>query len=156
MSENLTKARAAKIARAGMYATSIVALTDANGIDFEVYSGGGRAHPGERSISIAPVTGVVSYYVALHEIGHIVCRGRSAPKLEQEANAWQWAIDNAIVEPSPAVRKGIARRLRSYHSRHVRQARTAYRRFPPAEHVFWKLADLKPPRDNYDGRAIKL
>lgn len=154
--EALVKARAAKIARAGLYAAHVAELAEAHGVIIRDRSPGGRATPSLRMVAIGPVTGVVSYYVALHEIAHCVGRGRSAPKLECEANAWQWAIDNAIVPPTPAVRKGIARRLRSYHARHVRQAHRSYRRFPAAGHVFWKLAEVEPPRPDYDGRGVKL
>ena len=156
MSEHLTKARAAKTARAGMYAVHIAELAEAHGIIIRERSPGGTATPSLRMVAIGPVSGVVSYYVALHEIGHCVTRSASKPTLEREAISWEWAIENALVPPTPAVRKGIVRRLRSYHARHVRQAHRSYRRFPPAEHVFWKLAELEPPRVNYDGRAIKL
>lgn len=156
MSEALTKARAAKIARAGLYAAHVAELAEANGVEVEVYQGNGRAVPRERVIRIKAVRGVVSYYVALHEIGHCVMRGRSKPTLECEALAWQWAIDRAIVKPSPAVRKMIRRALRSYHARHLRYAHRRYMRFPESGHVFWTLAEVEPPRRDYDGRPIKL
>jgi hypothetical protein len=154
--EALVNARAAKAARAGLYADPVAELCREHDVIIrERRSAGGRATPSLRMISIGAVSGVVSYYVALHEIGHVIGRGRSAPKLECEANAWQWAIDHAAVTPSPAVRNKIVRCLGSYHARHVRMSRSRYVRFPPAGHVFWKLAELEPPRPDYDGRGIK-
>jgi hypothetical protein len=155
--EALVNARAAKAARAGLYADHVAELCREHDVILrDRRSAGGRATPSLRMVEVGAVSGVVSYYVALHEIGHVIGKGRSAPKLECEANAWQWAIAHAAVPPSPAVRKGIARRLRSYHARHVRMAHRRYVRFPPAEHVFWKLAEIDPPRPDYDGRAVKL
>lgn len=145
MSEPLVKARAAKLARAGIYAAHVAELAEALRIDVRIdRTRGGRATPSYRYVSIAPVRGIVTYYVALHELGHVVGRGRSAPKLEQEANAWQWAIEHAIVPPSPGVRKMIRRCLRNYHARHVRMAQRRYVRFPPSEHSFWTLAGIEP------------
>lgn len=139
-----TKAHAGKLARAGLYAAHVAELAEANRIEVEVYTGGGRAIPANRAIRIRPVRGIVTYYVALHEIAHVIGRGRSAPKLEQEANAWQWAIEHAIASPTPGVRKMMRRCLRNYHARHMRMAERRYVRFPPGEHVFWTLAELEP------------
>lgn len=47
-------------------------------------------------VRIAPVQSIVTYAVALHELGHCLGRGRTAPRLECEANAWAWAIRNAM------------------------------------------------------------
>jgi hypothetical protein len=146
MSAALANARAAKSVRAGMYAKHVVELAEAHGLLIRERRPGGRATPSLRLIEIGPVRGPVSYYVALHEIGHCVGRGRSAPLLEGEANAWEWAIDHAMIAPTPAVRKAIVRCLRSYHARHVRMAHRRHVRFPPAHHVFWTLAHLDPPR----------
>ena len=60
-----------------------------------------RWRGGRREISVPPIRGQVSYFIALHEIGHLVGPGRSAPRLESEANAWLWALDHSVVEPTP-------------------------------------------------------
>ena len=70
-----------------------------------------RWRGGRIAISIPPIRGQVSYFIALHEIGHLVGRGRSAPRLEAEANAWVWALQHSAVEPTAATRRSIVRRL---------------------------------------------
>jgi hypothetical protein len=84
----------------------------------------------------------MSYLVALHELGHIVGRGRSAPKLECEANAWKWALERAIIEPTPANLRGIGRRLRSYQrwAARLQKRRKNPPRLPAPEHDFWRMA----------------
>ena len=46
-----------------------------------------------------PRSGARSHFIALHEIGHLVGKGRSAPRLESEANAWLFALEHTVVEP---------------------------------------------------------
>jgi hypothetical protein len=95
------------------------------------------------SIAIPPIRGQVSYFIALHEIGHLVGRGRSAPRLESEANAWLWALDHAVVEPTTATLRSISRRLRGYLDwARSRQYRRVPPRIPPREHAFWSLLEL--------------
>jgi hypothetical protein len=102
-----------------------------------------RWRGGKLEISIPPIRGQVSYFIALHEIGHLVGRGRSAPRLESEANAWLWALDNSVVEPTPATLRSISRRLRGYLDwAHSRQYRRVPPRIPPREHPFWSLLEL--------------
>ena len=50
-------------------------------------------------IRIPPVRGQVSYFIALHEIGHLVGHGRSGRRLESEAAAWRFALSTALVAP---------------------------------------------------------
>jgi hypothetical protein len=98
---------------------------------------------GRREISVPPIRGQVSYFIALHEIGHLIGRGRSAPRLESEANAWLWALENSVVEPTPATRRSIGRRLRGYLEwARNRQHRRIPPRIPPREHPFWRLLAL--------------
>ena len=61
-----------------------------------------RWRGGRLEISIPPIRGQVSYFIALHEIGHLVGKGRSAPRLESEANAWLFALEHSVVEPTTA------------------------------------------------------
>jgi hypothetical protein len=92
------------------------------------------------AIRIPPVRGQVTYFVALHEIGHLVGPGRSGTRLEKEAAAWRFALHEACVLPSDACRRRIGKRLRSYVTwAELRQ----YRRRPPVlpepGSDFWRL-----------------
>ena len=112
--------------------------------------GSSRARPGDplarrqaRDRDPPRSAGQVSYFIALHEIGHLVGPGRSAPRLEAEANAWLWALAHSAVEPTPATRRSIARRLRGYLEwAQNRQYRRVPPRIPPREHAFWDLLAL--------------
>ena len=92
-----------------------------------------------------PVRGQVTYFVALHEIGHLVGPGRSGTRLEKEAAAWRFALHAALVEPTDACRRRIGRRLRSYVTwAEARQHRRRPPVLPPPESPFWPL--LRVPR----------
>jgi hypothetical protein len=121
-------------------------LCRAHGIELVGASSRGRAirwRGGKLEISIPPVRGQVSYFIALHEIGHLVGRGRSAPRLESEANAWIWALDHSVVEPTPATLRSISRRLSGYLDwARNRQYRRVPPRIPPRGHPFWGLLEL--------------
>jgi hypothetical protein len=96
-------------------------------------------------IKIPPVRGQVTYFVALHEIGHLVGPGRSGRRLEKEAAAWRWALAHAIVEPTQASRRSMGRRLRSYvWWAELRQHRRRPPVIPRQRSAFWRLlADLE-------------
>jgi len=103
----------------------------------EVHRGNGRR---TIAIRIPPVRGQVTYFVALHEIGHLVGPGRSGTRLDKEAAAWRFALREARVEPTETCRRRIGKRLRSY----VTWAeRCQHRRRPPvlpeATSEFWQL-----------------
>jgi hypothetical protein len=119
-----------------------------HGIELNGSSSRGRAirwRGGRREISIPPIRGQVSYFIALHEIGHLVGRGRSAPRLESEANAWLWALEHSVVEPTTATKRSISRRLHGYLEwARNRQYRRVPPRIPPREHPFWRLLALSP------------
>jgi hypothetical protein len=118
------------------------------GIELVGSSARGRAirwRGGRLEISIAPIRGQVSYFIALHEIGHLVGKGRSAPRLESEANAWLFALEHTAVEPTPATLRSISRRLRGYLEwARNRQHRRVPPRIPPRDHAFWRLLALSP------------
>jgi hypothetical protein len=126
-------------------------LCDEHGIELVGSSSRGRAireRGGRRSISIPEVRGQVSYLVALHEIGHLVGAGRSAPRLEAEANAWLFALQRSRVEPTAATRRSIESRLRSYLDWARRcQHRKHPPRIPERSHPFWALLEgaYQPP-----------
>lgn len=91
-------------------------------------------------IRVPPVRGQVSYFVALHEIGHLVGAGRSGRRLESEEAAWRYALAHALVAPTDATRRRIGRRLRSYVTwaeLRARRRRPPY--VPPRGDPFWDL-----------------
>lgn len=91
-------------------------------------------------IRIPPVRGQVSYFVALHEIGHLVGDGRSGRRLEKEAAAWRFALREALVEPTDATRRRLGRRLRSYVTWAERRTRRRTPpHIPPVTDPFWEL-----------------
>jgi hypothetical protein len=71
---------------------------------------------------VEPITGTISYFVALHELGHLADsigpRGlrlrNQRPTLEREACAWQWALDNTCVVPTRGVWLLMYHNLRTY------------------------------------------
>ncbi|HET8976064.1 MAG TPA: hypothetical protein VFN15_05505 [Solirubrobacterales bacterium] len=121
-------------------------LCAAHGIGLAGSSARGRAirwRGGRLEIAIPPIRGQVSYFIALHEIGHLVGRGRSAPRLEAEANAWIWALENSAFEPTDATLRSISKRLDGYlRWAQNRQHRRVPPRIPPREHAFWSLLTL--------------
>jgi hypothetical protein len=118
-------------------------LCEQHGIELAGSSRRGRAirwRGGRLEIAIPEIRGQVSYFIALHEIGHLVGPGRSAPRLEAEANAWLWALERAAVEPTVATRRSIVRRLQGYLDwARNRQHRRVPPRIPPRDHPFWEL-----------------
>ena len=91
-------------------------------------------------IRVPPVRGQVSYFVALHEIGHLVGPGRSGRRLVSEEAAWRFALTEALVAPTDTTRRRIGRRLRSYVTWAELRARRRRPPFlPPAHDPFWEL-----------------
>lgn len=117
-----------------------------HGIELVGSSARGRAirrRGGRLEIAIPPIRGQVSYFIALHEIGHLVGRGRSAPRLEAEANAWLWALEQTAVKPTEATLRSISKRLRGYLAwAENRQYRRVPPRIPERDHAFWALLSL--------------
>lgn len=97
-------------------------------------------------IGIPDVTNVDTYYLALHEIGHVVGRGRSKPILEREANAWAYAIETAKWPPTEEVREMIKTYLGSYGG-YIRVKKDGtialggHRRRPDDGHPYWSLLE---------------
>jgi hypothetical protein len=91
-------------------------------------------------IRVPPVRGQVSYFVALHEIGHLVGAGRSGRRLESEEAAWRFALSEALVAPTDATRRRIGKRLQSYVTWAELRARRRHPPFVPlANDPFWQL-----------------
>ena len=128
----------------------IAQLCAEHGIGLTGSSSRGRAirwRGGRLEISIPEIRGQVSYFIALHEIGHLVGRGRSAPRLEAEANAWLWALKHAAVRPTDATLRSISKRLHGYLEwARNRQHRRVPPRIPPRDHAFWSLLSLGEER----------
>jgi hypothetical protein len=120
-------------------AEHIESLCQEHEITVESHSSGGRAWKKGRRIKIRPVKSDITYFVALHEIGHILHpdAGRGL-RLHKEAHAWDWAIKNSIVPVSAAVSKMIFRSLDSY-----RRALQGGKRMKsvPKDHLFWQLLE---------------
>ena len=94
-------------------------------------------------IWIPEIRGQISYLIALHELGHIVSRGnRSMRQLEAEADAWRWALEHSLVEPTQHSYGRLHSYLESYlhraHARHVAGARIRAA-IPPPESTYWAL-----------------
>lgn len=89
--------------------------------------------------------GQVSYFVALHELGHVLSRGNaSLRQLEREADAWRFALRHALVEPTPATARSLLRSLESYLRRAQARARRGDRvraAIPGAESDYWQLRE---------------
>jgi hypothetical protein len=104
------------------------------------------ARPRPRRIWIPPVVDLVAYYTALHELGHVVGKGRSKPKLEAEANAWVYAIRTARWPLTDEVRNSIRDALRSYGGGVpiLKSGRPGqkWRPEPPVGHAFWSLREI--------------
>jgi hypothetical protein len=123
----------------------VEALCAGHGIAL-TFSGRGRAEVHRRGherfsvIRVPPIRGQVSYFVALHEIGHLVGPGRSGRRLEREAAAWRWALANSRVAPTDATRRRLGAKLRSYVTwAELRRHRKRPPVLPPSESEFWTL-----------------
>jgi hypothetical protein len=94
-------------------------------------------------IVIAPIRGQVSYFVALHELGHLLSPGnRSLRQLEREADAWRFALRHSLVVPTPATARSLVRSLESYVVRAQRRAALGYRTkavIPDRDSFFWEV-----------------
>ena len=77
-----------------------------------------KALPTARVVMFATFTDPLSYYAALHEIGHVMLHcglpKEDAQLITREAEAWVWALDNALDDPPPTARRFIALALLSY------------------------------------------
>jgi hypothetical protein len=107
-------------ATAARLAEHVQRLADEHGVTIE-HQGRGIGYRKQRRITVPPVRGRASYFVALHELGHVV-GPNPRRRLDQETAAWQWALDHALDDPTPAVARMIARCLRSYRARAERAA----------------------------------
>lgn len=140
-------------------------LAKRHDVTLEFGSNNGVAYPRERLIKLRPVKSTITYGIGLHEMGHIVGSGRASPRLQCEANAWLWALRNAIKgSVDVAFEQSVRNRLRSYYewacwrSGHIMPAsidgyltappfywtdpRPGCPAIPPEGHEFWRLLNL--------------
>jgi hypothetical protein len=89
-----------------------------------------------RTISVRPVKTERTYIMALHEIGHIIGRNRSGRRLEQEAAAWDFVLEQSIVPLSSASYAFMLRCLDSYLRRATYSRRAMV--IPETVHRFWE------------------
>lgn len=107
-----------------------------------VVPGRGRARVRERVIQHPPITlsDPMTYFVALHEIGHIQV-GLSGTRLEREAACWRYALDVALFEPHFSIRQRICACLVRYlHRAHVNGWPV-----PHKGHDYWRLMSWWQP-----------
>jgi len=94
-------------------------------------------------VVVPPVRGQVSYFVALHELGHVLSRGNaSLRQLEREADAWRFALRHSLVEPTAATARSLLRSLDSYLRRAQARARRGDRvhaTIPGPDSDYWRL-----------------
>jgi hypothetical protein len=96
----------------------------------------GRAFQRTREVHLPPVRSATTYALALHEIGHIVAK-TSGRRLDQEAQAWQWAEQNSIEWTEPMIKKA-ARCMKSY-LRWCERRKGAW--IPPQDHPARRIAE---------------
>lgn len=121
---------------------------------------GAQAFVRLRMIRTPPITDLLSYYIALHELGHLVGRGRRSPQLEREANGWVYAIETARWPQTPEVSRAISSSLQSYgggdleyggggvYKNRRGEYRLDRRKKVPDGHPYWSLlkhGTLTPP-----------
>jgi len=111
------------------------------------HSSGGRAYRKKRYIKIRPVKSSITYATALHEIGHVLGKQQSKPRLYSEAMAWVWAKQNARVW-TKTMQKDMIKSLKSYYDwakrKHARGVKNAPR-WPEPDHPFWTLTNFPLP-----------
>lgn len=122
-------------------AAHVDTIAAVNGIDVRPKSRGGRAWRRERAIAIPPIRSERGYFTALHELGHVL-GPQSRHRLDKEGEAWEWALDNAEVEPSPATARMMYACLTGYLAWAVgKQMRGGNVRVPEPDAPFWDTLD---------------
>ena len=77
----------------------------------------------------------MAYFVALHEIGHVV-NGMTPPtRLDREAAAWVWALEHSLLEPHYSIRQRICALL----VRYIYRAKENNWKLPETDSDFYKL-----------------
>lgn len=153
-------------------ANHVAHLCDEYRIHHEVVQGArGRALPARRVIRTPAVRGIRQYYLALHEIAHVVLADCAAeageaydlyPAVRREEQAWRWALEHATEAPTDGIRRWIFRGLWGYvvagGSAHYMGAFDPLGRMVPApDDPFWELlGDLVPDPGRVAYEAAKI
>lgn len=119
----------------------IAVLCREHGIRRSVSEARGRARVKERWIQHPPIRSEMAYFVALHEIGHIMVGIDGMTRLEREAAAWDWALDNALVLPHYSTRQRICACLVRYLAR----AQDRGWKIPRQNSRYWQLLEWWSP-----------
>lgn len=139
----------AYVASVGKLEKHIHRLCQENGIRRIVKPGRGRARVAMRVIRHPPLgQDPMAYFVALHEIGHVVI-GLTGTRLEREALAWQYALDNSIIPVHYSIRQRICACLIRYLAR----ANQAGWKQPVRGDLYWDLVAWWRPL--VDGSTIE-
>src|SRR5258708_1675211 len=100
----------------------------------------GRAFRKMRGIRIPPIKSQITYVIALHDIGHIIGKGRSKRRLESEGAAWQYVLDTTIVPLRKATYRRMLKYLDSYLTHNEARMAIGLRAkftLPPPESPLW-------------------
>jgi hypothetical protein len=78
-----------------------------------------KAFTSDAYIRTPPINGPVTYFTAMHELGHCLSEesrscGKAKDIIGDEAHAWLWALDNAMQSPSESVKKRIWKSFSTY------------------------------------------
>lgn len=116
----------------------VAALCKEHDITRIVAPGRGHAHVKTRTIQHPPIRAadLMTYFVALHEIGHILV-GLSGTRLEREAACWRYALDVALIEPHFSIRQRICACL----VRYLWRAQGRGWKIPAPDHDYWRLME---------------
>jgi hypothetical protein len=109
-------------------------LCKEHGITRVIRPGRGHAKVEKRWIQHPPIREEMAYFVALHEIGHIMV-GLQDSRLQREAAAWAWALENSIVRPHYSTRQRITALL----VRYIARAQANGWKIPADGELFWRL-----------------
>lgn len=102
-------------------------ITETHDISVSDHSRGGRAWRRESRVAFRPVKSVRTYAVAMHELGHILGSRQGGRRLEAEAGAWRWAVNNRL-KLSPAQAEGWDDIMSGHLQSYVRWARNKQER----------------------------
>lgn len=136
----------------GEMAAHVYRIARENGIQIIFKTGsGGRAWKRLSRIAIGPVKSIVTYAIAMHELGHVLGEHQNDDdiRLIREAYAWKWAFENALPGAVNDRFENKAKKcLTSYYNwakwrnrEGARKSRRAIRspKFPPSDHIFWEI-----------------
>lgn len=118
----------------------------------------GTADPETREVVTRYVLSLESYCCAMHELGHILsgitspregARGFScAKRLEEEAHAWDWALQH--MPPKVARSRAVEIYVILALARYLYWAQCFTRRLPDQDGMFWRLMRLDWPGIYWD------